>query len=241
MPFLVGSAVAVVSLRRHGHVLEILPGGRFRVAVGGLTMVCQEAELETVSHSKKQQRREREAPGNPLRNAVLAAANPPQPWYRLRDQAARHSGSPRRTSMKKTSTAHHPDSARTARNDGPTRDVRLAMLGSGFVAGFYMQGLANVRGQQVVANVSRSAARARTFATKSTAPKGRSSPTSPGRRRCVHSSRLVRFTSCGATLDPDGHYLPSRSSLTCFFTSKQRGCFISRKTGSVSGTSFLIW
>jgi predicted dehydrogenase len=38
------------------------------------------------------------------------------------------------------------------------------MLGSGFVAGFYMQGLANVRGQQVVANYSRNAARARTFA-----------------------------------------------------------------------------
>jgi predicted dehydrogenase len=43
-------------------------------------------------------------------------------------------------------------------------DVRLAILGSGFVAGFYMQGLANVRGQQVVANYSQSAARARAFA-----------------------------------------------------------------------------
>ena len=41
---------------------EVLPGGRYRVAVGGVTVVCPEEQLETVSHSKKQQRREREAP-----------------------------------------------------------------------------------------------------------------------------------------------------------------------------------
>ena len=62
MPFVVGSDVAVVSLRKHGRVLEVFPGNRYRVAVGGLTMVCQEAELATPSHSKKMQRREREAP-----------------------------------------------------------------------------------------------------------------------------------------------------------------------------------
>jgi DNA mismatch repair protein MutS2 len=62
MPFAVGSAVAVVSLRKHGRVLEVLPGGRYRVAVGGVTVVCPEGQLETVSQSKKQQRREREAP-----------------------------------------------------------------------------------------------------------------------------------------------------------------------------------
>ena len=62
MPFAVGSAVAVVSLRKHGRVLEVLPGGRYRVAVGSVTVVCPEGQLETVSRSKKQQRREREAP-----------------------------------------------------------------------------------------------------------------------------------------------------------------------------------
>jgi predicted dehydrogenase len=41
------------------------------------------------------------------------------------------------------------------------KTVNLAMLGSGFVAEFYMQGLANVAGQQVVVNYSRSARRAR--------------------------------------------------------------------------------
>ncbi len=62
MPFPAGSAVALVSLQKHGHVLEVLPGGRYRVAVGGVTVVCREEQLETVSHSKKQRRREREAP-----------------------------------------------------------------------------------------------------------------------------------------------------------------------------------
>lgn len=74
MAFAVGSAVAVVNLRKHGHVLDVLPGGRYRIAVGGMTMVCAEAQLETVSHSKKAQRREREAPA---RNTDVAA--PPQP------------------------------------------------------------------------------------------------------------------------------------------------------------------
>jgi len=61
MPFPVGAPVAVVSLHKHGSVVEALPGGRYRIAVGGLTMVCRESDLETVSHSKKQQRRARES------------------------------------------------------------------------------------------------------------------------------------------------------------------------------------
>jgi predicted dehydrogenase len=43
-------------------------------------------------------------------------------------------------------------------------EVRIAMLGSGFVAGFFMQGLANVQGQQVVACYSRRRDRAKRFA-----------------------------------------------------------------------------
>src|SRR5215471_12927495 len=43
-------------------------------------------------------------------------------------------------------------------------EVRIAMLGSGFVAEFFMQGLANVAGQRVVANYSRTPRRSRTFA-----------------------------------------------------------------------------
>lgn len=45
-------------------------------------------------------------------------------------------------------------------------NVRIAMIGSGFVAEFYMQGLANVNGQEVVVNYSRDLARAQRFAEK---------------------------------------------------------------------------
>ena len=43
-------------------------------------------------------------------------------------------------------------------------DVSIALLGSGFVAEFYMQGLANVPGHKVVANYSQGEARAQQFA-----------------------------------------------------------------------------
>jgi predicted dehydrogenase len=46
------------------------------------------------------------------------------------------------------------------------KTVRIGMLGSGFVADFYMQGLADVNGQDVVLNYSRSPRRARAFAEK---------------------------------------------------------------------------
>jgi len=45
-------------------------------------------------------------------------------------------------------------------------NVRIAMLGSGFVAEFYMQGLANVNHHQVVINYSRTAKRAKELATR---------------------------------------------------------------------------
>lgn len=44
------------------------------------------------------------------------------------------------------------------------KTISIAMLGSGFVADFYMQGLRDVNGQQVILNYSRSAAHARRFA-----------------------------------------------------------------------------
>ena len=50
------------------------------------------------------------------------------------------------------------------------KTVSIAMLGSGFVADFYMQGLANVNGQQVIANYSRSKKRAQAFARRWNVP-----------------------------------------------------------------------
>jgi predicted dehydrogenase len=49
-------------------------------------------------------------------------------------------------------------------------NVRIAMLGSGFVGGFYQEGLANVNGQQVVVNFSRTARRAKEFARRWSIP-----------------------------------------------------------------------
>src|SRR5205809_4319671 len=48
--------------------------------------------------------------------------------------------------------------------------VSIALLGSGFVAEFYMQGLANAGGHEVVANYSRDAGRAHDFARKWSIP-----------------------------------------------------------------------
>ena len=45
-----------------------------------------------------------------------------------------------------------------------SKPVRIAMLGSGFVAEFYMQGLANVNGHEVAVNYSRTPKRAKAFA-----------------------------------------------------------------------------
>jgi predicted dehydrogenase len=52
----------------------------------------------------------------------------------------------------------------------PENPVRIALLGSGFVADFYMQGLADVNHQQVVLNYSRSAKRAKAFSTRWSIP-----------------------------------------------------------------------
>jgi predicted dehydrogenase len=46
------------------------------------------------------------------------------------------------------------------------KPINIAMLGSGFVAEFYMQGLANVAGQRVGVNYSRSKERAENFAAR---------------------------------------------------------------------------
>ncbi|TMD75635.1 MAG: gfo/Idh/MocA family oxidoreductase, partial [Chloroflexi bacterium] len=51
------------------------------------------------------------------------------------------------------------------------RIVHIGMLGSGFVADFYMDGLRDVPGTEVVANYSRSEERAREFGRKYDVPR----------------------------------------------------------------------
>jgi len=55
---------------------------------------------------------------------------------------------------------------RGKKNVRKMKAVNIAMLGSGFVAEFYMQGLENVNGQRVLVNYSRTEERARNFARK---------------------------------------------------------------------------
>jgi predicted dehydrogenase len=50
------------------------------------------------------------------------------------------------------------------------KTVNIAMLGSGFVAEFYLQGLDNVNGQQVLVNYSRTPKRAKAFAKRWSIP-----------------------------------------------------------------------
>jgi len=57
------------------------------------------------------------------------------------------------------------------------KSVNIAMLGSGFVAEFYMQGLANVAGHSVVANYSRDLAKAEAFAARWAIPESTDSLT----------------------------------------------------------------
>ena len=55
------------------------------------------------------------------------------------------------------------------------RTVHIGLLGSSFLAEFYMQGLANVNGQKVIANYSRSKKRATSFAKQWTIPESTTS------------------------------------------------------------------
>ena len=54
--------------------------------------------------------------------------------------------------------------------------VRLGLLGSGFVAEFYMQGLVAVRDAQVIMNYSRSQKKAEAFAAKWRIPESTTDP-----------------------------------------------------------------
>lgn len=55
------------------------------------------------------------------------------------------------------------------------KNISIAMIGSGFVADFYMQGLQNVAGQEVVLNWSRSAERGESFARNWSVPESSTS------------------------------------------------------------------
>jgi DNA mismatch repair protein MutS2 len=75
MSLTLGAETFVVSLQKSGRIVEVDGRGRYRVAVGGMTVWCREADLTTVSHSKKEARRKRESPsgsaGQPAHSHTL--------------------------------------------------------------------------------------------------------------------------------------------------------------------------
>jgi dsDNA-specific endonuclease/ATPase MutS2 len=66
-----GAEVFVMALGKRGRIVEVAAGGRYRVVVGGMTVWCREPDLDSVSHGKKQAKRDVEA--------ATAAATPPRP------------------------------------------------------------------------------------------------------------------------------------------------------------------
>lgn len=71
-PLVAGAEVVVTALGKRGRIIEVASLGRYRVVVGGMTMWCREADLDSVSHAKKQAKRD-------LGRASAAAAGPRPP------------------------------------------------------------------------------------------------------------------------------------------------------------------
>lgn len=91
--------------------------------------------------------------------------------------------------------------------------VRIGLLGSGFVAEFYMQGLRDVPGQQVVANYSRSEDRAQAFAGKWCIP-----------RWTVNMEDVVESEDVDLVLIALPNHLHSGAALACAEAGKSLVC-----------------
>jgi dsDNA-specific endonuclease/ATPase MutS2 len=61
MLFSLGADVVVLSLQKKGRIVEVDARGRYRVAIGAVTVWCREADLASASHPRTQARRGREA------------------------------------------------------------------------------------------------------------------------------------------------------------------------------------
>ncbi len=57
MRFAVGAEVFVATLEKRGRIVEATASGRYRVAIGALTVWCEEAQLSSMAQAKKRGRR----------------------------------------------------------------------------------------------------------------------------------------------------------------------------------------
>jgi dsDNA-specific endonuclease/ATPase MutS2 len=76
MRFAAGAEVFVATLQKKGAILEVAANGRYRVAVGPLTVWCTEADLSSMAQAKKQARRDRNS-GSPAATGDAAARHEP--------------------------------------------------------------------------------------------------------------------------------------------------------------------
>jgi DNA mismatch repair protein MutS2 len=67
MPFPIGCPVVVTSIGKTGRVVEAGRGGRYRVRVGGVLMLCREDDLAEAAHGEPPRKR-------PNRGATAAAS-----------------------------------------------------------------------------------------------------------------------------------------------------------------------
>jgi dsDNA-specific endonuclease/ATPase MutS2 len=65
MTYPLGADVLILSLQKKGRIVEIGARGRYRVAIGGVTAWCREADLSSASHSRREARREKAAASRP--------------------------------------------------------------------------------------------------------------------------------------------------------------------------------
>jgi dsDNA-specific endonuclease/ATPase MutS2 len=79
MLFSLGADVVVLALQKKGRIVEIGAHGRYRVAIGGVTAWCREADLAPVSHSRGEARREKAAASRPRAETVGTHTVTPTP------------------------------------------------------------------------------------------------------------------------------------------------------------------
>jgi dsDNA-specific endonuclease/ATPase MutS2 len=79
MPYPLGADVLVLSLQKKGRIVEIGARGRYRVAIGGVTAWCREADLASASHSRKEARRAKAAASRPRADSGVTHTLAPTP------------------------------------------------------------------------------------------------------------------------------------------------------------------
>jgi len=88
MRFAPGAEVFVATLQKKGSILEAAANGRYRVAVGPMTLWCAEADLASMAQAKKKARHDRDSGGGAATSAAAHGATQPELTGRERQALA---------------------------------------------------------------------------------------------------------------------------------------------------------